>query len=84
MSAYGDPVRPSLLAGADRKIYALFGKSIVRIEPGTFQAEKLADSPVPISSGFAIKDGVIYFASGAHLWRFRISATAASPSSSGA
>jgi len=72
----------SLLAGADQKIYALFSKSIVRIEPGTFRAEKLADSPVPISSGFAIKDGVIYFASGAHLCRFRIPAAAGATGSS--
>ncbi len=78
LSACGDLVRPSLLAGGDGKIYALFSKAIVRIEPGTFKAEKLADAPVPISAGFAIKDGVIYYASGAHLWRFRLPAAAAS------
>jgi len=71
MSAYGDIVRPSLLAGGDKRIYALFNKSIVRIEPGTFRAEKLAEAPVPISAGFAIRDGVVYFASGAHLWRYK-------------
>jgi len=77
MSACGDLVRPSLLAAADKNIYALFRKAIVRIEPGTFKIEKLGEAPVPISAGFAIRDGVIYFASGAHLWRFRIPPAAA-------
>jgi hypothetical protein len=71
-SAYGDLVRPSLLAGDDKKIYALFSKSILRIEPGTFKHQKLADSPVPVTAGFAIKEGMIYFAAGAHLWRYKI------------
>ncbi|OGD21736.1 MAG: hypothetical protein A2W03_18215 [Candidatus Aminicenantes bacterium RBG_16_63_16] len=74
MSAYGDIVRPSLLASGDKKIFALFSKSIVRIEPGSFRAEKLAEAPVLISSGFALRDGVVYFASGAHIWRFKIPA----------
>jgi dienelactone hydrolase len=75
MSGYGDLVRPSLLTGEDEKIYVLFSKSIVRIDPGNFRAGKLADSPVTINVGLAIKDGFIYFASGAHLWRFRIPAS---------
>lgn len=77
LSAYGELVRPSLLAAWDKKIYGLFRKAIIRIEPGTLKIEKLADAPVPISMGFAIKDGILYFASGAHLWRFRIPAPAA-------
>jgi len=81
MSACGDLVRPSLLAGGDGKIYALFSRAIARIQPGTFQVDKLADTPIPISAGFAVKDGVIYFASGAHLWRFRIPVAGATHSS---
>lgn len=72
LSPCGDLVRPSLATGQDKKIYALFSKSVVRIEPGTFRVEKLAESPVTINAGLATKDGLIYFASGAHLWRFRI------------
>jgi hypothetical protein len=72
LSACGDPVRPTLMTGRDKKVYALFSKTIVRIEPGTFRVERLADAPVTISAGLAVKDGFVYFASGAHLWRFKV------------
>lgn len=75
LSAFGDLVRPSLVAGQDKKVYALFSKAVVRIDPATFKVEKLGDSPVTINAGLALKDGIIYFASGAHLWRFKLPAS---------
>jgi outer membrane protein assembly factor BamB len=75
LSSCGNLVRPSLATGQDKKVYALFSKSVVRIELGTFRVEKLAESPVTISAGLAIKDGHIYFTNGAHLWRYKIPAS---------
>ena len=72
LAAYGDLVRPSLILGPEKKIYGVLGKSIFRIDPGTFQIEKLADSPVPITAGLAISNGRLYFASSARLWSFRL------------
>ena len=70
MSEYGGLPRPALLRGPDDNIYAIFTKAIVRIEPGTFKHEKLADAPRGISAGLAILGGRLYFASGSHLWSY--------------
>jgi hypothetical protein len=72
LSRYGDLVRPALLAAPDKKVYALFSRSVVRIDPGSYAHKRLAEAPVPITAGFAAKNGLIYFASGAHLWSFRL------------
>jgi hypothetical protein len=68
LSAYGGLPRPALLRGADDKIYALFTKAIVRIHPGDFHHEKLADAPGNVSAGIGIQQGRLYFAIGSHLW----------------
>jgi hypothetical protein len=72
LAAYGGLVRPSLILGPDKRIYGALGKAIFRIEPGTFQIEKLADSPVPVTAGLAIFRDKLYFAANARLWSFRL------------
>jgi hypothetical protein len=56
----------------DGSIYALFREAIIRIEPGTFEHEKIADSPVQIGAGVALLDGRLYFGSGSRLWSYEL------------
>ncbi len=72
LSRFGDLVRPALLAGPEGTIYALLSTSILRINAGDFKVDKLAELPVPATAGLAIRDGWLYFASNAHLWRYRL------------
>ncbi len=70
LSAYGGLPRQTLVLGPDGNIYATFTAAIVRITPGTFAHEKLADPPRGISAGAVIHDGRLYYASGSHVWSF--------------
>ena len=54
-------------------IYILFAKSIARLNTSTFEITKLADLPVSMSAGGDMLDGVIYFASGSHVYSYRVS-----------
>ena len=52
--------------------YLLFVKGIARVNPRTFEITMLAESPVPIGPGGDILDGSIYFASGSHVYSWRV------------
>ena len=73
---YGPPAGSQapriMLNGPDGNIYVLFQRSIVRVEPGSFEHMKLADSPVPIHAGLVWLDGSIYFSNGSHLWSYKV------------
>ncbi len=73
MSEYGGLPRCTLTNGPDGDLYAAFAKAIVRIEPGTFDHERLATPPQPITAGTVIHRGRLYFASQSHLWSYRLS-----------
>jgi len=51
----------------------LFNKGIGQIEPGTFNIKLLAESPVPVGPGGDYHKGRIYFASGSHLYSYKLS-----------
>ena len=72
LRAYGSPPRHALQIGPDRKLYAMLSKAVLRISPGTFQHEKLADPPVPITAGGALVNGHLCFASSSHVWTYRV------------
>jgi hypothetical protein len=72
LSGHGEIAQSGLTLAADGNIYALFSKAIVRIVPGTFKHEKLADTPGPIRGGGAILSGRVYFSIGSHLWSYRL------------
>lgn len=74
LSDYGGTPRQTLLAGPDGAMYGAFTASIVRIQPRTFEHEKLADVPRGISAGGAIHGGRLYYASGSHLWSYGLRA----------
>ena len=59
--------------GPGKAIYVLFVKGIARVDPATFGITMLAESPVPIGPGGDIHHGSIYFASGSHLYSYRVS-----------
>ena len=50
----------------------LFTKGIARIEPKGRSIAWLADSPVPVTAGGVYLGGRIYFASGSHLYSYRL------------
>ena len=60
------------ISGPKKEIYILFGKGIVRIEPGSFNMTMIAESPVPINAGGDYLDGRIYFVSGSHLYSYSL------------
>ena len=74
LKGYGVAAQRGLVAAPDGYLYALFTKGIFRITPGTFQLEKMADTPGPVFSGGGILSGRIYFTIGSHLWSYRLPA----------
>jgi len=53
-------------------VYMLFVKGIARVEPGTFKITLLAESPVPVGPGGDYYKGRIYFASGSHVYSYKV------------
>ena len=53
-------------------IYALLSRSIVRVEPGTYELTLVAQSPVGIQVGGDYLDGRLYFASGSHVYSYTL------------
>jgi hypothetical protein len=58
--------------GEEGTIYVLFVKGITRVEPTSYALTMLALAPVPIDAGGDYLDGRIYFASGSHLYSYKI------------
>jgi hypothetical protein len=56
----------------DGTLYMLFVKGIARINPRAHTIEMVAESPVPIAAGGDILDGRLYFASGSHVYSFKL------------
>jgi len=69
---YGGPPRHALQLGPDGNLYAMMSKAIVKITPGTFAHEKLADAPMGITAGGALVNGLLCFASGSHVWSYQV------------
>ncbi len=76
LEEYGRPAGSqaprSMVLGPDDTIYMLFTGAIVALTPGSFEHEKLADSPTPITAGVVLHDGRIYFSSRSHLWSYEL------------
>ena len=69
--AYGQGPRV-FVRGPKNQVYALFHRSIARIEPQGWKINVLARSPVMISTGGDYLDGRIYFATGSHLYSYKL------------
>jgi len=72
LAEYGGVPVNGMERGPDDNIYVVFSNAIVRITPGTYAVEKLADAPGGISAGIGISGGRIYFAIGSHLWSMKL------------
>jgi streptogramin lyase len=72
LAEYGSLPRQVFVRGEDGRILALLSGAILRIEPKTFAVQRLAEPPVPITAGVALAGGRLYFASGSHLWSYRL------------
>jgi hypothetical protein len=85
LKGFGHPVRDGLVKGEDGLLYGLCQKAIYVINTKTFAVEKLAEPPVPVSSGMAYLNGVIYFSGpsyvddpnkqpghSSHLWKYTV------------
>jgi len=72
LEEYGSVPVNGMERGPDDNIYLVLTNAIVRITPGTYTVEKLADPPGGISAGIGITGGRIYFAIGSHLWSYRL------------
>jgi len=64
----------TFVAGPKGDVYVLFTKGIVGVQPDTFELVMVAESPVPINAGGDYLDGRIYFASGSHVYSYRLPA----------
>ena len=69
---YGGVPRHALHWGPDGNLYAMMSRAIVRITPGSFEHEKLADAPTNISAGGALVNGMLVFASNANVWSYQV------------
>lgn len=69
---YGAVPRHALQIGPDGKLYAMLRKAIVRVHPGTFRHEKLAEPPVDITAGGALVNGKLCFANVSHVWTYDV------------
>ena len=56
----------------DNNIYALFTQAIVKIDPVTFKHTMLAKPPEEIVIGNALYNGRLYYASGSHIYSYKI------------
>ncbi len=72
LSGYGPIAYNGLKSGPDGKLYAVMSKALLRITPGTFLVERLAETPQPARAGTAVVDGRLYFVIGTHLWSFAL------------
>lgn len=61
----------TMALGPDGGIYVCYRDAIARFEPGTFAHRQIARPPTPITAGIVIRDGRLYFGSGANLWSYQ-------------
>jgi outer membrane protein assembly factor BamB len=66
----GEWIYNSMGVGPDGRIWGLSGDGIFAIDPKTDTLSMVAKSPSPITAGFAIRDGAIYFVCGSTVYRY--------------
>jgi hypothetical protein len=69
---FGSQVWGSYRVGKDGLIWGLTTRAIFTLDPQTCEYRLVARSPTPITAGLALTEEAVYFASGAHLWRYRM------------
>jgi hypothetical protein len=72
LAEHGTIAYNGLKLGPDDKIYAVLTKALLRITPGTYAVEKLAEPPGAARAGTAVMAGRLYFVIDSHLWSFAL------------
>ncbi|WP_309120770.1 hypothetical protein [Paenibacillus sp.] len=72
LSAWGTPVRVGLTALEDGLVYGALSRALFRLDPDSDAPVKLAEPPVPATSGLAVAGGRLFFGAGSHLWSFAL------------
>jgi hypothetical protein len=72
LAEHGAIAYNGLKLGPDGDLYAVLTKALLRITPGTFAVEKLAEPPQPARAGTAVVDGRLYFVIDSHLWSLEL------------
>jgi streptogramin lyase len=67
---FHEVVYNSVASTGDGEIWGLAEEGIFRIDDATHQAKLIAASPAPVTGGFALHDGAIYFISGSSVYRY--------------
>lgn len=67
---FSSTIYNSAAVGPDGKIWGLTSAGIFRIDPASNEVTLAAQSPRPVTAGFAMRDGEIYFVCGPQLWRW--------------
>jgi hypothetical protein len=69
--SFGHTINPgqTLWRGPDGQVYAVLTNAIVRVQ-ADYSSRKLADLPSAASSGIAVLNGRVYYASGPRLWSY--------------
>ena len=68
LSEYGGRTVNGMACGPDGNIYLVFSKAILRVKPGSFEVEKICDTPANTNAGIAVVSDRVYFAILSHLW----------------
>jgi hypothetical protein len=66
----GGQVEISLGVHRDGRLYGLCSAGVYAVDPENGEVKLIAQTPVPVSCGFALTDTGLYFGSGPHLWRY--------------
>ena len=69
------PIYNAITVGPDGQLWGLAAKGIFRIDLATSEGALVAEAPKPVTAGFALRDGSIYLACNAELWRWTLPAT---------
>lgn len=75
LSSWGGVVRQGLITarqGGQTVIFGLLSGLLFRVDPGTCEPVRLADTPKKATSGLAYINGKLYFGCGSELWRYSI------------
>jgi hypothetical protein len=68
--SFSTPIYNSAALGPDGRIYGLAPEGIFAIDTISSHAGLIAQSPVKVTGGFAIRDREIYFISGSTIYRY--------------
>ena len=69
---FGSQVWGSYRVGKDGLIWGLTTSVLFTLDPKTCEYRVVTHSPKPVTAGLALTEEAVYFASGAHLWRYRL------------